>query len=44
MNRIIGDLNLPESERKTSVIINPWKRETQLQKSGLLGPVQIYCE
>lgn len=44
MNRIIGDLNLPESERKTSVIINPWKRETQLQESGLLGPVQIYCE
>lgn len=44
INRIIGDLNLPENERKTSVIINPWKKDTPLQESGLLGPVQIYYE
>lgn len=41
MNRLIGDLNLPENERTTWTIINPWKKDTPLQSSGLLGPVTI---
>lgn len=44
MNRLIGDANLPENKRKTSVTINPWKKSTPLQSSGLLGPVRIYSE
>ncbi|MBN2634075.1 MAG: glycoside hydrolase family 2 [Bacteroidales bacterium] len=41
MNRLIGDLNLPEDERSTWTVINPWKKETPLQSSGLIGPVTI---
>lgn len=41
MNRLIGDLNLPEDERSTWTVINPWKNDTPLQSSGLLGPVTI---
>ena len=41
MNRLIGDLNLPENERTTWTIINPWKKDTPLQSSGLIGPVTI---
>jgi hypothetical protein len=41
MNRLIGDLNLPENERTTWTIINPWNKETPLQSSGLIGPVTI---
>ena len=41
MNRLIGDLNLPENERSTWTVINPWKKDTPLQSSGLLGPVTI---
>lgn len=41
MNRLIGDLNLPENERTTRTIINPWKKDTPLQSSGLIGPVTI---
>lgn len=44
MNKLIGDLNLPERERETSVTVNPWKKDTPLQESGLLGPVQLYSE
>ena len=44
MNKLIGDLNLPEKERETSVTVNPWKKDTPLQESGLLGPVQLYSE
>lgn len=44
MNRIIGDLSLPENQRNTSVTINTWGKDTPLQSSGLLGPVQIYSE
>jgi hypothetical protein len=41
MNRLIGDLNLPENNRSTWTIINPWTKETPLQSSGLLGPVTL---
>ena len=41
INRLIGDLNLPENERSTWTITNPWKIDTPLQSSGLLGPVTI---
>ncbi|MDR3252550.1 MAG: glycoside hydrolase family 2 [Tannerella sp.] len=41
MNRLIGDQNLPEPERGTWVYINPWKADSKLQESGLIGPVEI---
>jgi hypothetical protein len=41
MNRLIGDLQLPEAARRTWVNVNPWKPDSPLQSSGLLGPVEI---
>lgn len=41
MNRLIGDLKLPEEQRSTWTMENPWKDDSQLQSSGLFGPVQI---
>lgn len=41
MNRLIGDKNLPEGEGTTWTNVNPWKAESPLQSSGLLGPVEI---
>ena len=41
MNRIIGDLNLPESQRETWYLVNPHNAQTSLQPSGLFGPVTI---
>lgn len=40
-NRLIGDLNLPEAERKTWVTAQPWNADSPLQKTGLIGPVWI---
>lgn len=41
VNRIIGDLNLPEDQRRTWVTFQPWRADSPLQKSGLVGPVVI---
>lgn len=41
MNRLIGDTKIPEKDRKTWIPHNTWNPESQLQKSGLVGPVHI---
>ena len=40
-NRIIGDLQLPENERKTSFGHLSYGADTPLQNTGLIGPVRI---
>ena len=40
-NRIIGEKNLPESERFTFQTASYLNKDSELQSSGLLGPVQI---
>ncbi len=41
MNRIIGDLHLPEEERIANASVVTYKKNTPLQASGLFGPVKI---
>lgn len=41
MNRIIGDMNLPENERTTWCFVNPYNKDSTLQPSGLFGPVRV---
>ena len=43
-NRMVGDLRLPESERKTYATVNPFSADTPLQEAGLLGPVRLEVE
>lgn len=40
-NRLVGDLNLPEKERRTWVAYQPWTAAEPLQESGLLGSVHL---
>ncbi|MDR3340580.1 MAG: glycoside hydrolase family 2, partial [Candidatus Symbiothrix sp.] len=39
VNRLIGDQYLPAEERPTGAHINPWKVDSKLHPSGLIGPV-----
>lgn len=41
INRILGDMLLPKEERKLTPHTIPWKKNTPLQTSGLIGPVKI---
>ena len=40
-NRLIGDSQKIESMRKTWTSANPWKPDSELQSSGLIGPVNL---
>ncbi|HOX57617.1 MAG TPA: glycosyl hydrolase [Candidatus Paceibacterota bacterium] len=40
-NRLIGDQSLPPEQRLTSTTWNPFKKDSPLLESGLLGPVSL---
>jgi hypothetical protein len=41
VNRLIGDQFVPESQRVTWTTYNPYKKDSPLLRSGLLGPVRV---
>ena len=43
VNRLIGDSQLPTSQRGTWCRVNSHRPFEPLQTSGLLGPVQLFC-
>jgi hypothetical protein len=42
-NRLIGDQLLPADKRLTWTTWNPFKKDTPLLESGLLGPVSLWA-
>jgi (4-O-methyl)-D-glucuronate---lignin esterase len=40
-NRLIGDQFLPPDQRRTSTTWNPFKKDSPLLESGLIGPVTL---
>lgn len=41
VNRIVGDLNLPESEREVYCFVNPHRADSPLPPSGLIGKAVV---
>lgn len=41
VNRMIGDKNLPKEQRETWAGINDYQPDSPLQKTGLIGPVEL---
>jgi hypothetical protein len=40
-NRLVGDAGLPSNQRQTRITYDPFKKDDDLQPSGLMGPVRL---